>query len=282
VNSYNVVANVAKAVPQAPAQRAQAHPTTAPIAQPPQDPSISSPAVEALWSLRLTEYPKSWFYNPENPGLAQEAAMTRMKQLERAYENAGVVARPLVKLTEVEGKEIQVVRSLQYPSPAPQNSIFADKTFIRVSGARGSNGRARQSSWRVCPSSRPTAGRSGNMRVGPPSQAPTRISERYLKSRMSGGPMVPTRKRLTCLPRKSKRHVVQMVLAGSQANFWGISMREPPFLILRPSSPPANRPKTSSRQPRAAIYPSFRVQPALARVGATMTSSVSGKSMVAR
>jgi hypothetical protein len=186
VASYNVVTNVAKAAPQALAQRAQAYPTTSPIAQRPQDlstssesvasilvqettslatqaslgpsPSLparavasspssavqatndpSSSAAEALRSLRLTEYPKSWSYNPENPGLAQESVMSRMKQLERAYENAGVVARPLVKVTEVPGDEaeIQVVCSQQYPSPAPQNSIFANKPFICVVKGEG-------------------------------------------------------------------------------------------------------------------------------------------------
>ena len=97
----------------------------------------SSSAAEALRSLRLTEYPKSWFYNPENPGLAQESVMSRMKQLERAYENAGVVARPLVGEVPGDEAEIQVVRSQQYPSPAPHNSIFATKPFIYVVKGEG-------------------------------------------------------------------------------------------------------------------------------------------------
>jgi hypothetical protein len=182
----NGVANVTKAAPQALAQRAQAHPTIAPIAQPPRDLSISSESVagilvqetitlvtqaslgpspslsaraitpssclalqatndppslaaEALRSLRLTEYPKSWRYNPENPGLAQESVMSRIKQLERAYENASVVARPLVKISDVvrDKAEIQAVHSQQYPSPAPQNSSFANKQFICVDKGEG-------------------------------------------------------------------------------------------------------------------------------------------------
>jgi hypothetical protein len=108
-----IVANVAKVALQALQQHAQAHPTTAPIVQTPQDPSASTESVagdlvqettslslgpsspsavrasndpspetaeDILRSLHISECPRAGHYSPENPDLARQSVMSRQRR----------------------------------------------------------------------------------------------------------------------------------------------------------------------------------------------------------
>lgn len=251
--SYNVVANVSKAAPQGSAQRAQARPTTAPIAQPALDPSTPP---ESLRSLRLTEYPKSWLYNPGNPSWAKESVMSRMKQLERAYEDAGVIARPLVK----DEGGIQVVRSLQYPSPAPQNNIFANKPFICVVKGEGKQRKRRTIELARLPEFEADGWKEWIYEGRFTELGTDRDPRRILKINdiwQTDAPYSDTAHMFAAEIETSRR---ADGIDWQPGQLLGRDPRhEPSFLILRLSSPPPSRPKTSSRQPRAVINSYFRV-----------------------
>ncbi|KPM39182.1 hypothetical protein AK830_g7395 [Neonectria ditissima] len=97
-------------------------------------PAPSLQRTEALKALRFTDFPAGWYYNPETPDLAEYLLMSRMRNLEVAYDEAVVNSRPMMTNNE-DGED--VLRHQEIPSPATLNNNHASKTWIHVVKGEG-------------------------------------------------------------------------------------------------------------------------------------------------
>lgn len=119
-------------LPPSHSARAIQLPAPTPTATP--APATFSEAAKVLKAAALAKIPQNWSYDDENPDLAHSLFMSRMKRLEIAYENAGVVSRPLTTKNE-EGKEI--LRSQEFPSPAGRNHAHGTRTWVHIKKGHG-------------------------------------------------------------------------------------------------------------------------------------------------
>ncbi|KAF7543824.1 hypothetical protein G7Z17_g10423 [Cylindrodendrum hubeiense] len=101
---------------------------------PPATGGSTGSAAKALGSLQLSAWPESWVYDGEQPEHDEAKFMSRMKQLEGPYKDAGIVYGPLV--TQNEEKE-DMLRSQVVPSPALKDESFKTKVLIDVTRGEG-------------------------------------------------------------------------------------------------------------------------------------------------
>lgn len=97
--------------------------------------NLSKLRAEIPKALRLYKHPKEWHYDPEDPGLDATSYMSRVKLLESANERVNVIHWPKAMKNE-DGKDL--LRSLQFPSPAAHNDVHAiGKSFVYVKRGQG-------------------------------------------------------------------------------------------------------------------------------------------------
>ncbi|KAF5693097.1 hypothetical protein FGLOB1_14449 [Fusarium globosum] len=101
-----------------------------PISAPPISQEMRGPAIDALASMELTEYPEEWYHDVMEPDSALSSYLEHMGKVEGLYEIIGLVARPIVSTSGPEP-----VYSTPVPSPAPKNTQFCRPWAYVVKGS---------------------------------------------------------------------------------------------------------------------------------------------------